>query len=116
MQHFSLRFKRATGVRAFHSAALSSMLSVSESFLLIRMAWPDPQNRVLTVTGLAVLALLLIVQVTRIHRIYKVAYPQAEGNPVLKRTLNEMLRTYLWGNVIFSLLVLAVFQFSLSHK
>ncbi len=64
MQYFSLRFKRVTGVKVFHSVVFSTMLSVSGSFLLIRVAWPDYQNRVLTVIGLAVLALLLIVQLT----------------------------------------------------
>lgn len=117
MQVFSLRLKRATGPKQFHSAVLASMQGVMAVAILVRTAWPYPQVRTLIVACAVVFLLLVAVALYRVWKVYSVAYPKAQaGDEVLTRTLNATLRTHLWANGGFLLLALAVFQVSLLLK
>lgn len=112
----ALQWKPIT-VKRFRSPAISSLLSVAASIQLARVIWDYPVSRV---PGLALVAVLLAIaylQLWRIHVIYNLAYHKAsDDDALLKKTLNEMVRTYLWGNVTYFLIAAGVFQFWLHHR
>jgi hypothetical protein len=114
MELFSLRFRRVTGPRQFHSAAISSMQGVIAVVLLGRAAWPYPQFHRLTIALAAGFLLLIAVALYRVWKIHRIIYPLAvAGDKTLTQTLNATMRTYLWANTGFALLAVIVFQFSL---
>lgn len=117
MEVFSLRLRRATGPKQFHSAVLSSLQSVVAVGLLVRIAWPYSQFRTLTLVSAIAFLLLVVLELYRVWRFHKVAYPKAEaGDQAMTQALNVNMKTHLWANVGFALLALAVFQFSLLVK
>lgn len=117
MPLFSLNIRRRKGPKQFHSAVISSLVGVAGVVLLARMAWPYPQDRILTVTGIAIFMAMIILELYRVWTVYQVAYPKAEaGDLVVTNTLNATMRTHMWANAGFTLLALAVFQFSLLVK
>jgi hypothetical protein len=110
-----LRLRRVT-LKPFSSAVISSFSSITGAIILARLAWRMPDGHWWVVAGFALLLLLLATQLRRIRTIYKsVDQAALESDPLLRRALNEIVRTFVWGNVVFSLLALAVFQFHLSQ-
>jgi hypothetical protein len=113
----SFKIQRSKGPKHFSSAVISSLLGVAGVFLLARAAWPYPQDRVITVAGIAVFLLLIAVELCRVWKIHQIAYPQAEaGDEVLTQTLNATMKVHMWANGGFTLLALAVFQFCLNAR
>jgi hypothetical protein len=114
---FSPMFRRPGGPKQFHSALISSMQGVVGVMLLVRTAWPHPQLRTLAIAGAIGFLLLFSVALYRVWKIHQTAYPKAAaGDQTLTQTLNATMRTYQWANTGFTLLALAVFQFSLLVK
>lgn len=117
MEVFSLRSRRSTGPKQFHSAVLSSLQGVAAIAILIRTAWPYPQLRTLTLASAVAFLLLVVLALYRVWRFHKVAYAKAEaGDQATTQALNTNMKTHLWANAGFLLLALVVFQFSLLVK
>ena len=106
---------KSVRLKGFHAVTLSSLLYLVGLSILGRLVWQFRAIHLWGALGLALGLLLLVVQVRRIREVYNAAYPQAADDDLLKRTMNELIRTFLWGNVIFFLLVMAVFQMSLLY-
>ncbi len=111
--HVSVRV-RPTRLMSFSSAVISSLMSLAGALLLVRIVWQEPWGHIWGVAGFALLLLLLVLQLWRIHALYgDIDKETIESVPLLRRAVNETMRTYTWGNGVFLLLALAVFQFHL---
>ena len=117
MEVFSPGFRRQGGPHQFHSAVISTMQGVVAVAILVRVAWPYPQFRVLSVACAVGFLVLIGVALQRVWKVHQTAYPKAlAGDEALTKTLNGTIRAYAWANTGFVLLALAVFQFSLLLK
>ena len=105
---------KQAGVLPFSSALIGGTLSLAGAFLLAKAAWGEPSGRVWGIGGVSLLFVLLALQLWRIHVLYEsIDSDTIENVPLLRRALNETVRTFTWGNVVFLLAALAVFQFHL---
>lgn len=101
-------------VQPFSSAAISGLMSISGGLLLARSAWHAAIGREWAAAGFALLLFLVAFQLWRIYALYAaVDVESLDNSPLLRRALNETVRTFTWGNVLFLLAALAVFQFGL---
>lgn len=99
----------------FSSAIISCLMSLAGAYTLARIAWSGPSGHMFVVAGFSLLVVLLIFQLWRIHNLYDAIDNQnLEKEPLLRRAVNEAVRSFTWGNAIFALLALAVFQYHLS--
>jgi len=101
---------RRTRVIPFSSAIVAALAFLVGLYIMGRVVWRIPSLHLDAAVFFAVLVLLLIYQMRRIHRVYTAVQPLAlrEGNDALARTLNEMMRTFRWGGLIVMLLSLGV--------
>jgi hypothetical protein len=103
---------RRVNLMPFSSAVISAFLSLAGAFLLTRLIWREPAGHIWSIAGFSLLLVLLLFQLWRIHRLYEAVDEAAIAKePLLRKAVNETLRTFNWGNVLFLLLALAVFQF-----
>ena len=110
MPLISLQWRR-TNVRPFSSAVVAWLVSLSATLVLARVAWRTPALRVPAAVFILLILALALHQLLRIRRLYQAASDTAaSGDSLLRQALNEVIRTYLWGNVAFLLLSLAVFR------
>jgi hypothetical protein len=116
MAFLTFTFRRADVVTPFHTAVISSLMSISGIPMLIRIAWHFQSGRLWAALGAALIVTLVAWQLGVIYRFYKVAYPKAKGDAVLRKSLNLILKTYLWGNAVILILIMGIFQFYLFHR
>jgi divalent metal cation (Fe/Co/Zn/Cd) transporter len=103
-------------VKPFSSVIISSLVFLAGLFLLTRMVWQINAIHLWGFPSIALAILLLLMQVKKIHSVYKSARSEAEENNALRQTLNALNLTFSWGVLIFVALVAAVFQAFLLHK
>lgn len=108
---------RPLRVQQFHSAVIASLMSVSSSMVLSTVVWRHPELRIWGLAFIGMMLALTYIQLWRIHNVYDVAYQKAvDGDQTLRKALNEMVRTYLWGNTAYMLCALAILQVSVSRR
>lgn len=103
-------------VKPFSSVIISSFAFLAGLFLLTRMVWQINAIHLWGFPCIALAILLLLMQVKKIHSVYKSARSEAEENDALRQTLNTLNLIFSWGVLIFVALVAAVFQAFLLHK
>lgn len=101
---------RRTRVIPFSSAIVAALAFLVGLYIMGRVVWRFPLLHLDAAVFFAVLVLLLIYQMRRIHRVYAAAQPLAISgdNDALAKALNEMMRTFRWGGLIVMLLSLGV--------
>lgn len=99
----------------FHTAVLSGLLPVSGMVLILKTVWPIPGTHTWAIAGSVLLLFLVAFQMQRIHRVYQAAAPSSQANEVVKKLINETIRTFIWGNALFVIVCLILFQLHLSH-
>lgn len=103
---------RRISLAPFSSAVTSAFMSLAGAFLLSRLIWRQPAGHIWSIGGFALLLILVLFQLWRIHNLYgAINEISIAGEPLLRKAVNEIVRTFTWGNALFLLLALAVFQF-----
>jgi len=115
IMQFQLQVKKAS-LLPFSSAVISALCSIAGAILVARIAWSEPSGHLWSIAGISLLLALLAFQLWRIHGLYESVDPKTiDSDPLLRRAMNETVRSFTWGNAVFLLLALAVFQFHLSR-
>ena len=103
---------RPVEVQPFLSAVVSSMMFAVGLATLGTIAWRIPALHLAAAVFLPLLLFATLLQLWRVRRAYAAAYSAAmsDENGLLARALNEMMRTYMWGSVMFLIATMAGMQ------
>lgn len=107
---FTCKSGRDTVAGELPSAVVACLVSLSGMTMLGRMVWDTPSLHFWRWFGIALAAALVALQFGQFYGVYRIAAVPAAGDPVLRRTLKLATRTFVWGNALFTLLAIAVFQ------
>lgn len=112
----SFSIKRITVMR-YRSVIVSSILSIAAASLVAKAAWFYPTGHLWAIVGLAIFIVLTVMDDFQIYVMYREIHPKAaDGNDLLRKSLNGAILAHRWGSTLFALLCIAVFEFSRSHR
>ncbi|HEX3437997.1 MAG TPA: hypothetical protein VHT24_14610 [Pseudacidobacterium sp.] len=100
-------------LRTFRTALISSLMPVAAVVLLLRMFWGTPDFRLWGIVGVVIILAVVFFQLGLLYSVHKEARSAiaATNDPVLKRTMNMLMRTFNWGNALVMIVVVLVFEF-----